>query len=456
MNQPQHPSARDGTPAVAPAFGADLAHASILVVDGDPEARDLLSSVLGPHVRRIEAAASPEDASRCLDTGHFDIVILENALPGRTGLDWLREQNEVGLFAETILVTENAHMETAIEALRAGAADLVLKPFGSSQILSAVGRCLDRLHQRRDNFILKGAERRGRLLGTSPAIAGIVETLEKLAPLATPVLFTGATGTGKEVAARTLHALSDRAEKPFVPVNCAAISPGRIHDDLFGSVSAAGTERRDGLLLHANGGTLFLDEIAEMPRPVQGAILRVIEERRIRPAGATRELRLNLRFLISTNADLDRAVAAGRFRADLFHRISVMTVRMPCLKDRLEDLPALADAFIHTIARDRGVKPLDLTGEVLANLARHDWPGNVRELRNTIERALVLGRFPDEIAGHGPAPGVSGDPVDSLQAVERRHILGVLEACGGNRAEAARRLGIARKTIDRKCAMWKV
>lgn len=454
------PPARTSATGTTNDFGADLSLASVLVVDDEPGMRNFLVKILAPRCKRVEQAANVEEASAALDAAHFDVVILDNVMPGKSGLEWLREQRKVGFYADAILVTAFADLETAIEALRAGAADFVLKPFRSNQILNAVARSIDRQHLQRENYLLKhelsseAMEGRGRLLGSSKGISDIREILARVAPQSIPVLFTGDTGTGKEIAARTLHALSDRADKPFVPVNCAAVSPEAIANALFGFIhedqQSAG--RQDGLLFHARGGTLFLDEVAELPLPVQAALLRVIEELRIRPIGSSREVPLNLRFIFATNANLEAAVEAGTFRKDLYHRINVLKIAMPRLVERKGDIPELSAMFMRKFSVEMGVAPLPLTEGVLLKLACYDWPGNVRELRNLIERSLILGEFPPEFcdAEHCESPAA----VDSLQAVERLHILTVLDACDGNRAEAARRLGVSRKTIDRKCAMW--
>lgn len=458
MNKPDTPPTN-----TSPEFGAGLELCSILVVDDEPGMRNFLTKILGPRCKRVEQAADVEEASKLLDNNHYDIVILDNILPGKTGLEWLREQRQVGFFADAILITAFADLETAIQALRAGAVDFVLKPFRSNQILNAVARSMDRLHLQRENYLLKyelsadATAGRGRLLGNSKEITDIRETLQRVAPLPTPVLFTGDTGTGKEIAARTLHAMSDRSDKPFVPVNCASFSPEVIANELFGYVQNDPSQthgRQDGLLLYASGGTLFFDEIAEMPLSLQSTLLRVIEEMRIRPFGSQREVPLNLRFIFATNADLPAAVEQGNFREDLYHRINVLNVRMPTLRERISDLPELAAMFMKKLSHELRVPPLPLTEQVLLKLSCYDWPGNVRELRNLIERSLILGEFPQEFSC-GDEDDTDAAP-DSLQAVERRHILTVLDACGGNRAEAARRLGVSRKTIDRKCAMWDV
>ncbi|MCA0922466.1 sigma-54-dependent transcriptional regulator [Pseudooceanicola nanhaiensis] len=437
-------------------YGGRLSGASILVVDDEPGMRNFLTKILGPHVKLVEQAASPAEATRRLDETHYDLVILDNIMPGRTGLDWLDEQRRKGLFAETILITAYADLDTAIAALRVGVGDFVLKPFRANQILGAVARALDRRSLRRDNTLLRrelhaGGAGAGKLLGKSEPMVAVRDMLEKLAPLPTPVLFTGASGTGKELAARQLHRLSDRAEKPFVAVNCAAIAPGRIVPELFGTVDGP-DKLTPGLLLLADGGTLFLDEVAQMPEPLQAAMLRVLEDQRLRPEGAAREIPLDLRFLFATNADLKAEVAAGRFRADLYHRINVMQIEMPPLRDRSEDIVELAALFLSQFQASLGMRGLKLNDETLLKLRRYDWPGNVRELRNLIERSVILGAFPEEFAGAGKVTGVQA--VENLDLVMQRHMMHILDLSGGNRAEAARRLGVSRKTIDRKMALW--
>jgi DNA-binding NtrC family response regulator len=438
---------------------AALRQVAILVVDDEPGMRNFLVRTLSPLCRRIEEAASVEAASKLLDAQHFDLVILDNVMPGQSGLDWLAEQRRVGFFSEAILMTAYADLDTAIHALRVGASDLVLKPFRSNQILNAVRRSIDQRFLQRENSLLKyelsfdSKAARGRLLGRSPRIEAVRNALKKVARLPTPVLLTGESGTGKEIAARTLHTMSDRADKPFVPINCANISADGVASELFGDIGQ-GAGRKDGLLLLASGGTLFLDEIADLPLSVQATLLRVIEDNRIRPVGSDREVPLNLRFVCATNADLGKAVAEGRFRKDLYHRINVMPLHMPPLRDRVGDIADLAELFMDGLSRELGVARLPLTEAVALKLARYDWPGNVRELRNLIERSLILGEVPPEFASDEDT--VNEEPVESLFAMERRHIMTILEASGGNRAEAARRLGVSRKTIDRKCAMWNV
>jgi DNA-binding NtrC family response regulator len=346
--------------------------------------------------------------------------------------------------------------------LRAGVVDFVIKPFRSNQLLNAVARCLDRTRLQRENYVLqhelKSASHqlflRNKLLGKSAAIQKVRETIARVAPLPTTVLFTGESGTGKEVAARSLHSLSERADKLFVPVNCGAIPADMLESELFGHLKGAFTgagRAREGLFIHAQGGTLFLDEIGELPLLLQSKLLRVLEDRRVRPVGSEREFPFDARFIFATNADLQSRVEAGAFRADLFFRINVMRINLPPLRDRGDDVQELAALFMRELAQQLGMPPVPLDERVSASFARYKWPGNIRELHNVIERAVILGAFPDDFEG----------PIDdkdrgehSLAEVERRHILSVLRETGGNREEAARRLGISRKTIDRKCASW--
>jgi DNA-binding NtrC family response regulator len=446
-----------------PEFGPWLAKASILVVDDEPGMRNFLVRTLGPRCKRLEEAADTEEASRKLDEFHFDVVILDNIMPGKNGVDWLAEQRAIGFFADAILMTAYADLDTAIQALRAGAVDFVLKPFRSNQLLNAVARCLDRLRLQRENYILNYELKansdhillRDKLIGESTAVRQVRDAIARVAPLPTSVLLTGQSGTGKEVAARSLHTLSDRADKPFVPVNCAAIPPDMIESELFGHIKGAFTgaeTMREGLFMHAQGGTLFLDEIGELPLATQSKLLRALEDKRVRPVGSEREIPVDLRFVFATNAELEKEVQRGRFRADLYFRINVMQIHLPPLKDRGDDVQELATLFMRKLSQQLGMPQVPIPDKMRAAFARYDWPGNVRELRNLIERTLILGRFPERLGLDSRTPEISGET--SLADVERRHILAVLKETGGNRDEASRRLGISRKTIDRKFASW--
>jgi DNA-binding NtrC family response regulator len=309
-------------PSVDREFGPWLAEASILVVDDELGIRNFLVKILGPRCKLIEEAADTKEASRKLDARHFDVVILDNVMPGKNGLDWLAEQRAIRFFADVILMTAYADLDTAIGALRAGVVDFVLKPFRSNQLLNAVARCLDRMRLQRENYVLRHELKspshhiflRNKLLGDSMAMQQVREIIARVAPVPTSVLFTGPSGTGKEVAARSLHSLSNRADKLFVPVNCGAIPPDMIESELFGHLKGAFTgagRTREGLFMHAQGGTLFLDEIGELPYLLQSKLLRVLEDRRVRPVGSEREVPFDARFVFATNADLQSRVKAG-------------------------------------------------------------------------------------------------------------------------------------------------
>jgi DNA-binding NtrC family response regulator len=454
-------------PISDPEFGPWLAQASILVVDDEPGIRNFLVKILAPRCKVIEEAQDAKEASRKVDSQHFDVVILDNIMPEQNGLDWLAQQRAIGFFADVILMTAYADLDAAIEALRAGVVDFILKPFRSNQLLNAVARCLDRMRLQRENDVLRHELRsppheillRTKLLGSSKAIEHVRETIARVAALPTSVLLTGMSGTGKEVAARSLHSLSDRSDKLFVPINCAAIPADMIESELFGHLKGAFTSAgraREGLFMHAHGGTVFLDEIGELPLVLQTKLLRVLEDRRVRPVGSEREVPFDARFIFATNANLAKRVDAGSFRADLYFRINVIQVHLPRLKDRGHDVLELAEYFMRSFVSQLGMPAVPIDAGARAALLRYDWPGNIRELRNLIERAVILGAFPQDIAGQVDDEEDRGSAKESLASVERRHILSVLDEVGGDREEAARRLGISRKTIDRKCASWNV
>ncbi len=442
-------------------FGDALAQASILIVDDEAGMRHFLSRTLGNRCKAVEVAPDCDAAMALMEDQHFDLMIVDNRMQGKLGVDWLAEQRASGLFPPAILITAFADLETAIQALQAGASDFLLKPFRSNQILNAAARCLERERLERENHVLRHELRansdhillRDRLIGSSPAIEAVRQTIARVAPLPSTVLLTGQSGSGKEVAARMIHALSDRAAKPFVPVNCAAIPADMVETELFGHVKGAFTgahQNREGLFLHARGGTLFLDEIGDLPLAVQAKLLRVLEDRRVRPLGSEREVTVDVRLLFATNTDLTRAVAEGRFRADLLYRINVLAIHMPPLSQRGDDVQELAQLFMSKLALQIGMPPVDIIPDVAAGFADYDWPGNVRELRNTIERALILGRFPAEFS-----TTLGTDlPGETLAALERRAIQSAISAVGGDLDAAARRLGISRKTIDRRLADW--
>lgn len=433
---------------------------SILVVDDEPGMRSFLQRALSKHYAMVEVAGSVEEAEAIRSRCHFDLLLVDIRLPDRSGVQWLKQLREQGVDSDVIFMTAYADLDTAIEALRAGAADFILKPFRMEQMLAAVTRCLSRARLERENFVLRRQVEQAYsidgMVGECQALKELCGLLKRVAPTPSTVLIHGESGTGKELAARALHRFSGR-EGAFVPVNCAAISDELFESELFGHTKGAFTganQAREGLFSYANGGTLFLDEIGEMPASMQTKLLRVLEERTIRPVGTNREVPVDVRVVAATNRDLHEEVKAGRFREDLYYRLNVLSVRMPPLRERPDDLVALARHFYATLAPELGVPAPSVSEAELEALKSYSWPGNVRELKNIIERSILLGRPPGELIPRrektGAEPG-EGYPVHmSLDEVEREHILKVLAAAQGNKSEAARRLKISRKTLERK------
>lgn len=437
---------------------------SILIVDDEPGMRSFLQRTLVGRCNRVEAVESVEDANVLLGQRHFDLIILDNSLPGKSGVDWLQEVRELGLHNDVVLITAFADLETAIRALRAGAADFLLKPFRVNQILSAIGRCFDRAHLRRENFILRreldthvdlaGVDG---LVGQSAALQPIRDAIKRLATVPSTVLITGESGTGKEIAARAMHKLSNRSSNNFVPINCGAVAPDIIESELFGHIKGAfsgAASSREGLFFYAQGGTLFLDEVAELPLAMQVKLLRVLEEKKIRPVGAEREIPVDVRVIAATNRNVEDAVREGRFRQDLYYRLNVVQIHMPPLRERIDDIPALAEYFVRQLSQQLGVAAKKPDSALFASLASYAWPGNVRELRNLIERWLILGNISDVTSSSTASASVISNNDVTLEAVEKQHILKILAEVDGNKSEAGRRLGISRKTLERKCAEW--
>lgn len=453
------------------ASGAPLSDAAppfALVVDDEEGIRSFLARTLERRGWRVETAESAEDAAALLADRHVDVIALDVALPGRSGLDWLKQLDEAGFPGEVVLMTAFADMQTAIEALRAGAADFILKPFRAEQMVNAINRAMERARLTRENYVLRRqlAKRPGAaqaIVGESDAMIRLRQLIGRVAPTPTTVLIQGESGVGKELVARALHEQSPRAANPFVALNCAAIAPELVEAELFGHVRGAFTGARDsrkGLFYYAHGGTLFLDEIGELPSGLQSKLLRVLEERRIRPIGAEQEIPVDVRVVAATNRDLKAEAAAGRFRQDLYFRLAVLPLTAPPLRDRGADVLVLAEMFMADLSQRLGAPPLALTDAARGAMLAYGWPGNVRELRNFIERSLLFGEFPledladDENRAAATATADDMNAPMSLAAVEKRHILAVLDSCGGSKARAAELLGVSRKTLDRKCAEW--
>jgi DNA-binding NtrC family response regulator len=439
---------------------------SILIVDDEQGMLNFLVKTLAPRCHFVMSATSAEDGAHWLRGHHVDLVILDISLPGKSGVAWLKELREHGFTGEVILITAFADLDTAIEALRAGASDFILKPFRVPQILNAVKHCYERSRLRRENFVLRRAvvstPGLGALVGNSASMQQLRESIARVAPVNSTVLLQGESGTGKELVARELHALGSRAGGPFVPVNCAAVSPELIESELFGHAKGAftgATRARDGLFHYAQGGTLFLDEIAELPLPIQATLLRAIEDLNIRPVGSEQLVPLNLRIVAATNRQLSDEVTAGRFRKDLYFRLQVVDLTLPPLRQHKDDIAELVAHFNAQLAPSLGVEPLRISEQEMDFLRQYDWPGNVRELRNLIERSLILGSlnvsalYPGEAGGPAADTQAPARPTD-LHTLEKMHILSVLDSVQGDKTRAAQLLGVSRRTLERRVAEW--
>ena len=438
---------------------------SILIVDDEPGIREFLQRALAKEYSLVESVGSAEEAESLRSRCHFDLLIVDICLPGSSGVDWLADVASRGLESDVIFMTAFADLDKAIEALRIGAADFILKPFRLEQMVSSVRRCIQQRQLRRENFVLKRQidalySTQG-MIGNSAEIRSLCQLIARVAPTPSVVLVEGESGTGKELVANAMHRLSHR-KGPFVPINCGAIAPELIESELFGHVKGAFTgaqQSRDGLFCYADGGTLFLDEIGEMPLLMQSKLLRVLEEGRIRPVGSERDIPIDVRLVAATNRDLEQEVQLGNFRQDLFYRLNVLRLRVPPLRERSEDIHLLVQHFSDRLAKKLGLPAIPFNHDDLRLMQSYDWPGNIRELKNLIERCLLLGRLPAEaLRGDSleDCPDDCGYPGDwGLDRVEKDHILRVLGLAEGNKTQAARQLGIARKTLDRKLQGWR-
>ena len=453
MNQHTNRNEPDGWP-----------HWSVLVVDDEEGMRNFMLKILAPRCRWVSSVSSAEEASIVLQQQRIDLLILDITLPGKSGVEWLKELRQQGYTGEVILITAFADLETAIESLRAGASDFILKPFRIPQILNAIKKCYERASLRRENFVLRRDASPtlllgSRIIGPSDSIQLIRESIDRMAPTPSTVLIGGESGTGKELVARELHAKSTRAQGPFVVVNCASLSTDDMATELFGHMEGnaqAQQHAQDGLFYYAQGGTLFLDEVAELPMSVQAGLLRALEDKQIRPVGSNQTLDIDVRIVAATNRNLAQAVQQGRFRQDLYYRLQVLEIVLPPLRDRTQDIQALVHYFVDSLSQSLGLPAIQLKDEEWAYLKQYHWPGNVRELRNLVERSLILGQL--NVSALYPmadrnADAVRNGPTD-LETMERQHILSVLDSVGGDKTRAAELLGVSRRTLERRVADW--
>ncbi|WP_224361149.1 sigma-54-dependent transcriptional regulator [Hyalangium versicolor] len=430
----------------------------ILAVDDDPHARDLLKRLLGT-LGEVLAASDPKGASeRLAEDGPFDLVLTDMAMPNPgDGLQVLQEVKAKLPDTPVIVVTAFGNIEGALDSIQQGAFDYLAKPFDVDAILRVAKRALEQKRLVEENRSLRKQVERSTLVGRSPALLEVYKQVARAATTQVPVLITGETGTGKEMVARSLHKRSSRASGPFIPVDCGAIAETLMESELFGHArgsftGAAGARR--GLFEEAHGGTLFLDEIGDVGPKVQSQLLRVLQEGEIRRVGESAPVKVDVRVVAATNKDLKDRVAEGLFREDLMYRLDVVHLRLPPLRERREDIPALVDHFAALHARG-GVRPV-VTPEGMSRLTAYDWPGNVRQLENVVARALALNvtgvlgpqDFPAPIGDDASkkATGLAED-MPSLAELSRRYAAHVLQHVGGNKSEAARLLAVDRKTL---------
>jgi DNA-binding NtrC family response regulator len=446
-----------------------------LIVDDEPAECELVRDALSHAGFEALSAQSPGRALDLLANRPFDVVLTDLNMPGMNGTELCRRINEIAPHMPVVLVTAFGSIDSAVDAMRAGAYDFLTKPFDVDAVALVLRRAVEHRALRCEvdalRRVVDTSQRYGNLVGTSQAMRDIYSIIERVAQNDAPILITGESGTGKEVVAREIHGRGRHANGRFVALNCAAMPEALLESELFGHVRGAFTDARsprEGLLTAASGGTLLLDEIGDMPVGLQPKLLRALQERVVRPVGATEEVPFDARIIVATNRDLESAIEAGRFREDLYYRINVIHLELPPLRARGGDALTLAQNFLGDAAVRNGKPVPTLSSAAAERLLAYDWPGNVRELRNCMERIVALaqseridtGDLPPKVRDYRPGHVlVAGDHPDELQPleeVERRYILRVVDACKGNKSKAARVLGIGRKTLYRRLVSFGV
>ena len=444
-------------------------NARILVVDDEETAREELAEAIRDAGMDVQTA---EHGRRGLELARemaFDVCVTDIRMPEMDGIELLKRLRETNPKTLTIILTAYGALETALAALRTGAADYILKPVLFDDLLHKIRRLLEhrdlemQVQSLRRTIEVHQIDRG--LIGESQGLRQIKELIAKVGPTRSSALITGESGTGKELVAQAIHAADEEAARqPFVPFNCAAIPETMVESELFGHVRGAFTgadTAKEGLLRSAGDGSIFLDEVGEMPLPVQAKLLRAVDSREIRPLGSVRRVPINARLIAATNKDLRKEIENRQFREDLYYRLAVVEIEVPPLRDRKEDLPALIEHFVAQHGRKLHRHIEGLSPRAMEILLAHDWPGNVRELANVIERGVILAEGP--VIQHVDLPrGLtariaddaesSADLRDSTREFERAHIESVVLACGGDKKEAARRLGISLASLYRKSA----
>jgi two-component system response regulator HydG len=440
----------------------------ILVVDDEESHRIMLRAVLQEEGYDVTEAADGPEGIQAVEEGPFDVILLDIRMPTMDGIEALTEIRKISPFTPVLMMTAYASVKTAVEALRAGAFDYLTKPLDIEELKILVEKALEHDHLREENLTLK--ERLGdrfdfsKIIGKSSKMKELFELLSQVAPTDATVLILGESGTGKELVANAIHHNSPRSGAPFIKVACAALPETLLESELFGHERGAFTgavARREGRFQAAHGGSMFLDEVGEMSAATQAKLLRVLQEKEFEPLGSSRTIKVDVRVIAATNKDLAGEVREGRFREDLYYRLNVVPVLLPPLRERKEDIPALALHFF-SIYREKNRKELkEISGKALDLFIRYDWPGNIRELENCIERSVIMARgeivapadLPPQIqalAQEKQDQNISFPVGISLAEVEKALILKTLEDTGGNRSRAAEILGINRRTLQIK------
>jgi two-component system response regulator HydG len=445
---------------------------TILVVDDDPGHRTMLHTLLSGWGYAVTEADDGAAAIEKVQHQAFDLVLMDVRMIKISGLQALTEIKAFNPSIPVIIMTAFSSVETAVEALKSGAYDYLTKPLDFDELHLTMERAMEHVHLKEENRLLRESLGkhfdRQNLIGRSQAMVRLLETVAQVSRSEATVLITGESGTGKEMIAGAIHFNSPRKEAPFVKINCAAITETLLESELFGHEKGAFTgayKRKEGRFLQAHRGTLFLDEVSEMSPAMQVKLLRVIQEREFIRVGGEELIRVDVRVIAATNKDLLQEIETGRFREDLYYRLNVVTLLLPPLRQRREDIPLLAQHFLRVFSEKNRKKMKGFTPQAMDQLLKHEWPGNVRELMNAVERGVVLARTdyldtPDlpllaqDVATPFSKETMSGDlPLDE---VEKATILNAMEITGGNKSEAARRLGITRKTLHTKLKKYGV
>jgi two-component system, NtrC family, response regulator HydG len=442
---------------------------TILVVDRDLEFAELVRDGLRDRKYEANAVDSHKAALAYLDRNPVEIVVAHLHLRDASGLDLVARLRDRHTETLGIVVTSQGCLATAVEAIRAGAYDFICKPVTIAVLEVAIERAVEHLRLRREVVRLRvdvaASKPVQTIVGDSPQIREVTSMIRRVAQSSATVLVTGESGTGKELVARAIHDLSERRHEPFVAINCGALPPALLESELFGHVRGAFTDAREsrhGLFLQAGNGTLFLDEIGDMPLEMQVKLLRVLQERKLRPVGADAEVSFHARLIAATNRDLQTAIVEQRFREDLYHRINVVPIHVPPLRARPSDIRILVRHFLAQLSARSGKPPPSVCEHAVRKLVGYDWPGNVRELHNAIERMVALGHssvlaeqdLPMTIRAYSPQAAITAtsapDELPTLDELERRYVRQVLDLTKNNKTDAARILGIDRRSLYRR------